>query len=598
MRAHSSSLPYLVDGQHDPSYAIVAFPESWSVDDWFSTEKAAFGDTKIDLSLFPSLKGIGNDETSVVNGAFLRQFDKTLKNSLLQEEVRKLMAEKKQIVFTGHSSGGSIAILATLWLLEQHLKFDNPNQILPLCVTFGSPLVGDHLLGRAVRREDWSSRFIHFVMRYDIVPRILLSPFSSIQREFQTILLFLDPKSTYFRSESIESCHQPTSFVSTIMRNALFVASHAACLSMGCTNLLLESITGVIHLSPYRPFGTYVFCTGNGRLVSVSNPDAVLQMLFYCLQLGPEQEVVDVAFRSLVEHLVYESELRDSLEMQDVVYLDRLEEIPLSSEDNASNEMQAINMALKDLGLSTKARLCLHAAGELEKQKLKNQEKAKTNCKKIQEGHNFLFDYRAKCELRGVSYYDAFKLQKDIEDFDANVKRLELAGLWDEIIDMLKRYELPDSFERQTEWVNLGTTYRRLLEPLDIANYYRHFKNEDTGPYMVKGRPQRYRYTQRWLERASKLIAGSSSDSCFWAKIEEFCVETSENKPFEEMKVRVVELEKEVLGWVSRGDLRKDVFLKGSTFVKWWMALPQQHRSVSLIERLIHEDRWNMPMFC
>ncbi|MED6203495.1 Protein eds1L, partial [Stylosanthes scabra] len=61
---------------------------------------------------------------------------------------------------------------------------------------------------------------------------------------------------------------------------------------------------------------------------------------------------------------------------------------------------------------------------------------------------------------------------------------------------MLKRYELPDEFEGKKEWIELGTSFRRLVEPLDIANYYRHLKNEDTGPYMIKARPKRYRYTQ------------------------------------------------------------------------------------------------------
>lgn len=138
---------------------------------------------------------------------------------------------------------------------------------------------------------------------------------------------------------------------------------------------------------------------------------------------------------------------------------------------------------------STEGRLCLQAAWESEKQRAKNQMKADGNRDKMEKALNFLGDHRKDCELRGVGYYDSFRLQKNTEDFNANLKRLELAGLFDEITEMLKQMELPDGFEGRPEWVALGTEYRRLVEPLDFANYYRHAKNEDTGPYMIKGGP-------------------------------------------------------------------------------------------------------------
>lgn len=239
---------------------------------------------------------------------------------------------------------------------------------------------------------------------------------------------------------------------------------------------------------------------------------------------------------------------------------------------------------------SLEARLYLHAAREWENQKITNQAKIDSNCSKIQEALNFLDDYRTICEVRRLGYYDTFKLQKDVEDFNVNVKRLELAGMWDEIVEMLRRYELPDGFECRKEWVKLGTRYRRLVEPLDIANYYRHSKNEDTGPYMVKGRPKRYRYTQRWLEHSEGVPAGSRVESCFWASVEELCIETSDNKPFLEVKSKVLGLEEKVLQWINEGNLGKDVFVSDSTFAKWWMTLPSHHRSGSCIAKLMNGE--------
>lgn len=197
--------------------------------------------------------------------------------------------------------------------------------------------------------------------------------------------------------------------------------------------------------------------------------------------------------------------------------------------------------------------------------------------------------YQSNCEVRKVGYYDAFKMQKLTEDFNNNIRRLELAGIWDEIIEMLKRNELPDEFEGQKEWIELGTKYRRLVEPLDIANYYRHLKNEDTGSYISKGRPSRYKYTQKWREQGEKVQADSMPESCFWAEVEELCIMTRNTEFSEEIKERVLHLERKVSLWAQNELLGKDVFLNDSTFVQWWKRLPIQHRSISCIRDLFHE---------
>lgn len=245
---------------------------------------------------------------------------------------------KRQVVFTGHSGGGAMAILATLYFLEKVGQNQNRNQNQnpnpPCCITFGCPLVGDRILGHAVRREKWSDHFINFVMRFDIVPRIMLGPAST---EHQKILNFFNPSSQFYMAP----INPPSGFYLNIMRNASSVATHEACKLMGCTNPLLETLRNFTELSPYRPFGTYIFCTGNGKLVVVQNPDAILQILFYCAQLSQE-EATNIGARSLQEHLQYETELLESLGMQNVVYFESLEGLPLSSDGL---------MALTDLGL-------------------------------------------------------------------------------------------------------------------------------------------------------------------------------------------------------------------------------------------------------
>ena len=247
------------------------------------------------------------------------------------------MNEKKQIVFTEHSTGGSIAILATIWFLEKYLRPDT-SRASPRYLTFGYPLTGNHIFSHALRREKWAPYFIHFVLRYDIVPRILLAPLSSIKQELQLVLQFLNAKA------SANTPWEALNFYSNVMRNASSVASHAACNLMGNTKLLLETVTNFIALSPYKPFGTYVFCTGNGKLATV------LQLLFYSSQLCSERERIDVAQRSLQQHFSCENELKESFNMLDVVLLEPLEQLPLSA-DSTSGDTATMNITLKDPGL-------------------------------------------------------------------------------------------------------------------------------------------------------------------------------------------------------------------------------------------------------
>lgn len=240
---------------------------------------------------------------------------------------------------------------------------------------------------------------------------------------------------------------------------------------------------------------------------------------------------------------------------------------------------------------SPHARLSLRAAGELENRRLRNQVKIDENKTKIKEELGKLREYQEKAETRKLGYYDAFKLQEDRDDFDANVCRLVLAGIWDETIEMLRRNELPDEFENRKELIELATMYRRMVEPLDIANYYRHLKNEDTGTYATRGRPKRYRYAQRWLEYAEKKPAGSRSESCFWAEVEELCIGSSGIIPLQDTKQKIQQLLKNAMEWIRDGSLGKDVLLEGSTFVKWWRTLPLEYRSEpesSSIDNLIN----------
>ncbi|CAL9031147.1 unnamed protein product, partial [Prunus brigantina] len=396
-----------------------------------------------------------------------------------------------------------IAALATIRFLE---KFPNADSGTFNCATFGSPLVGNHIISHALRRENWSQDLIHSVMRYDIVPRILLAPLSSIQQQFEKILPFLNPKWPNFKSEILGTAPEALHLYTNVMRNASALPSHVASQLMGSTNLLLETVKHFIKLSPYKPFGTYVFCTGNGKLVVLENPEAVLQTLFYSCQLSSEKERAAIAHKCL--------------DMQNVVEVDKLEELCLGSD----GYLDDLGLVLEDLFVLIVFLFCVPKL--IREAKRSKPGKDWSKMEEMKKEMTKLEDHRALCE-HNRGYYDAFKISNDTRDSDPNASRFLLAGIWDEIIEMLRKYELPDEFEAIKRWIQIGTRYRHLVEPLDIANYYRHSRGELTRRYMKKGgRPKRYKYTQRWLEHYQKLQIGTCGESCFWAEVEELLKQT------------------------------------------------------------------------
>ena len=84
-----------------------------------------------------------------------------------------MQIDSRLVIITGNCLGGSVAALFTLWLLD---SFNLSTKIRPLCITFGSPLVGDDRLQEAISKyPTWNSCFLHVVSDQDPIPRVLIS---------------------------------------------------------------------------------------------------------------------------------------------------------------------------------------------------------------------------------------------------------------------------------------------------------------------------------------------------------------------------------------------------------------------------------------
>jgi hypothetical protein len=206
--------------------------------------------------------------------------------------------------------------------------------------------------------------------------------------------------------------------------------------------------------------------------------------------------------------------------------------------------------------------------------------------------------YKESCEKEdGLTYYDSFKYQ-DKKDIRADQNRLKLEGFWDEIIDLWEGHELPSDFESQNKWINAGTTYRRLVEPLDIAHYYRTNCN---GNYLSDGRPNRHKVLQKWMEAKEKTRSSTRQrrrtkpasltlDSCFWAHVEQARKDLDNLKHGQHQKLQNLEKFEEYVTAMEKAlSISADVFFEGSRFMMWWEEWKEYRKS--------QYPEWSSPLY-
>ncbi|XP_061369747.1 senescence-associated carboxylesterase 101-like [Gastrolobium bilobum] len=118
-------------------------------------------------------------------------------------ELNKLKSEinsSKPLIITGHALGGSVATLFTISLLDSIGSGKNR----PLCITFGSPLIGDKGLQQAISgSSNWNSCFLHVVSHKDPLPRLFITNHDSQTNDympFGTFLLCSDQNSACFEN--------------------------------------------------------------------------------------------------------------------------------------------------------------------------------------------------------------------------------------------------------------------------------------------------------------------------------------------------------------------------------------------------------------
>ncbi|ESQ41464.1 hypothetical protein EUTSA_v10013249mg [Eutrema salsugineum] len=376
----------------------------------------------------------------------------------------KLLESKKPVIITGAALGGSAASLFTLWLLET-IKPKRPR---PLCITFGSPLIGD----------------------------------ASLQQILENSL-----------------------------RNSCFF--HVA-----------DASQNPITAGFLKPFGTFLICF-ESECICIQDHEAVLELL-----IGVDKDLVG---------------WRDYGEV-----LDRLDQPVLSSADSKLMKIDDVISRMEE------------RAGE-KKQRFDQLKKLND----IKLSMVYLEWYKKKSKRDKIGYYDRFKTHiasyVSPVDMDVEKRKRELNDYWKSLVEEVEKKPQSEKSVLKTRSLFSGNNYRRMLEPLDIAEYYLSGKKE----YRTKGRSRHYVMLEKWFKaemiepvrcESRDLSDLLTFDSCFWAEVEEALIVINELKTQVVMRdderevllEKLVRFEGYVWEMIRKREVSPEIFLEKSSFMKWW----------------------------
>ncbi|CAO2148093.1 unnamed protein product [Urochloa humidicola] len=438
----------------------------------------------------------------------------------------------KAVVFTGHSLGGAIAALAALHYLCISSSTSSTWGPSPpvLCITFGSPLLGNEALSKAILRERWGGNFCHVVSQHDVVPRLLFCPLDAVPAHVIVGMQLQQwpaarPRHTAVAVTDIDALRQ-------------LVQTHAGAVAM---EQKLADPAALPSGGPYRPFGTYVMCSPDGA-VCVDNPTAAVQMLYATFASPGSSESSPEAAHSCYGDLVVK--MPQQLLLKRRVRVDG-DDAPVV----ASNYDAGVSLALEASGIHAMVRAAHATEAATARQWLRTSRRAgrrpSLNCAALATKLGRITPCRAQIEWYKalfdgeMGYYDAFKQRRSLKKFGkANMYRIKLGQFWDGVLAMLDAGQLPHDFHRRAKWVNAARFYQLLVEPLDIADYHRRNLHRTRGRYLTHGRERRYELFDRWWQekgcvggggmsvaaasrRRRSKNAGLTQDPCFWARVEE-----------------------------------------------------------------------------
>ncbi|KAF5793202.1 putative carboxylesterase [Helianthus annuus] len=476
---------------HTSPYGIKVLAFNYSLD--YTTR---FANGEFDLVSSQSHEVVDFISTKVnpsffINKAAVELF-KHVKNNLKELKKEDL---KNPLVVTGWGLGGYLAIMTTLWLQSTMYEEETKR---PICITFGTPLIGDEALRLAISESpQWESCFLNVVSMTDSI--------------------------------------------------ASFVPSKGK----------------------YEPFGSFLFCTELGGHATFKDHEAILAVL----------DALALPRDANLKNHNYEidlSSIRKRVLRRGVFELGEYKLKPMT---------KGINMQFKEIGVLDKISNDMIVKMELKQEKMikskKNTYEPTKKLNDIKISMTFIEWYIKTRQLKG-GYYDCYKKEPTRDEKEGHQKiikeHLNLNKFWEKFVMEKDQNPQKEGGKLRKRWLYSGNNYRRMIEPLDIAKHYANGKTD----YLAI-RSNHYKLLETWSKEDKKDVDPSAGrnkapnlneDSCFWAYVEEALISLNELKMSGANGDDIAWKLKPFMDYVMRGvndySVSPDIFLEGSSLMKWW----------------------------
>ncbi|XP_054797831.1 senescence-associated carboxylesterase 101-like isoform X2 [Prosopis cineraria] len=523
-----------------------------------------------------------------LNRSAISLFDR---NHRMLHRLKSQVDVEKPLIVTGHGVGGSIASLFTLWLFDTV----NPRDKHPLCITFGSPLIGDQNLQQAVRRSyRWNSCFLHVVSREDPLPFSLTS--TTLYEPFGIYLLCSDHGSACVESpasiKKLLEAMRPMKegfkspgygyVVENLERNATCKDSTACNISYH--NLLQKSLDLQLHK------------LGFAELQEKGSPaaqsDAICRKRAPHVLLSPIFTSLPNLVFSLISFIVCKPVLFFTSGILKLVYKkapaqQRIHRLTEKGRTSAAGEPMEAALALSTQGdKNMDMKKLVEYLETEERQWILKKRKWFVPGRKLVEMEIDMTNmewYKKNSKNRRTGYYDSYKpingKRRSPGDEDVVTFVKILNNYWKDMVEEATRQPQKEGAAFRTKWLYAGTYYRRMVEPLDIAQYYGDGHRDN---YMNCGRSEHYKKLEMWLEDEKNPESRSKQnvenlltvDSCFWAHVEEALISCrklfSREGEKQEERQKLRQFENYVYGLLRKYKVSPDIFLKKSSYMRWW----------------------------
>ncbi|PRQ25466.1 putative carboxylesterase [Rosa chinensis] len=417
------------------------------------------------------------------------------------------LSEISLIIITGQSVGGSAATLFTLWLLK---GLDLLKTKRPLCITFGSPLVGDEHLRQCVSQfATWKSCFLHVASNQDPTPKLFLTRNTS---------------------------------------------------------------------GAYKPFGAFLLCSSSGCACS-EDPDLILEQLVTTNSLSAQNQDpnIEFSYSQVLEDLKHKALCKSSspsIERErdplQASFVTQLLAIGVLTQQQPDTEMKNLIQRMKK-----------HETELLIQKKKKNSGSDK-KLNKMKTCLALFEWYEKESNFLNTGYYDMYKKQCNPSDINVSEYKKRLLNFWEDTVIEVENKPQMEGSPLEVRWLWAGTNYRRMIEPLHIAEFY---KKSGARNYKNGGkRPKHFILLEQWLEKEieglakRQMPASLNEDSCFWAHVEDAIIlcnllnngESVTDAEKVTYKEELKKFEDYVCNAIDNYTVAPRVFLEKGTFMRWW----------------------------